>query len=694
MSEDRGIEETPCTRLNTRWSWIMAAALVAAVFLAYMPVMQAGFIWDDDDYVTHNPVIRTSDGLASIWFDPGSLPQYYPLVHTTYWLEYHLWGLDARGYHLVNLLLHAISSVLLYLILGRLGFSFAFLAAAVFALHPVHVESVAWITERKNTLSVLFVFLSLLAWMRWRPVHAGPGQRPGAPRYYWISLVAFFCALLSKTVACSLPAVILLLVWWKQGKVGKKTVLATLPLFALGLIMAWITLRMEVEHVAARGASWDFSFAERCLIAGRALWFYAYKIFWPAELIFNYARWQIDTAVAWQYLFPSGALLVMAAFFLLRKRCGRGPLAAVLIFSGSLVPALGFFNIYPMLYSFVADHFQYPAGIALIVPGCWLIKRYSKGRGVFLGAGALLVTTLGSLTWQQARIYESEETIWQDTLEKNPDSWLALVNLGGIRLNQGKLEAATELLEKSIALWEPNPDAQNNLGLALMQQGETGEAEKHFLAAIKQRPERPGPYNNLGVLHWRQGELEKAGEKIQEALEREPNYPDARRNMADLLIAGKKYEEAVPHIRFLLKQDPNSIDLRLEYGELLLMTGDAEEALSQFASVLKRQPYPVRALVDSASALRRLGEWDRALDALLKAKRSEPGDKRLRAEVIDLLVSIPEKEGPRSMEPYVEKIIRYMPDEGPAIIDGLLESLRKCGRFRQADEVQEYMRNP
>jgi hypothetical protein len=352
-------------RLRTHSILIPATALLTLVIAAYIPAIMGGFVWDDDDYVTRNPTLSGSGGLQRIWFEIGAVPQYYPLVHTSFWLEFHLWGLWPLGYHLVNVLFHGCSAILLWRVLLRLGVRGAWLAAAVFALHPVQVESVAWITERKNILSGVFYLSALLAYVRFLGLGRGGFGPRGRWGWYWLALVLFLCALLSKTVTCSLPAAILLLLWWKRSRLRLNDVLSLVPFFVLGAALGLTTAWMEQHYVGAQGAEWALSWLDRCLIAGRALWFYVGKLVWPARLAFIYPRWQIDSAL-WQYCYPLAAVGLVVCLWVLRRRIGKAPLVAALYFGGTLGPALGFINVYPMRFSFVADHFQYMASVGLL----------------------------------------------------------------------------------------------------------------------------------------------------------------------------------------------------------------------------------------------------------------------------------------------------------------------------------------
>jgi Flp pilus assembly protein TadD len=453
-----------------------AAAIVVLTVLAYWPAFGNGFIWDDDAYVTDNMTLRSFDGLERIWLERGAVPQYYPLTHTTFWIEYQLWGNWAAGYHTVNILLHALAAVLLWRLLLRLEVRGAWLIAAIFALHPVMVESVAWITERKNVLSGVLALAALIAYWRFKP--GGEGRR-----FYALSLLCFIGALLSKSVTVTLGPVILLLTWWKSGRITKRDIALTLPMFAIGLVASLNTIWMERHVVGAQGELFNLGFPDRILIAGRALWFYAGKMVWPHNLTFIYPRWTIDPALWWQWLYPAGAVALMLVLFALRKRIGRGPLTAVLLFAGMLFPALGFFDVYPMRFSFVADHFNYLSAIGVIALVVSLLVRLPGVRpGV--GGGVILIA-LGVMTWRQTPIYKDQPTLWRDTVMKNDQATIAYVNLGIARTEAGAYDEAQALLERALDLDPDSALALNALGNAHKDTGRLQEAVPLYRQAIE-----------------------------------------------------------------------------------------------------------------------------------------------------------------------------------------------------------------
>lgn len=542
--------------------------LVLAVLIVYTPALRGGFVWDDPEYVTQNPVIRTMEGGLRIWIEPGATPQYYPLVFTTFWIEYHLWGLKPFGFHLVNALLHALSAVLFWRLLKRLAVPGAFVAAALFALHPVHVESVAWITERKNVLS-LVLYLSA-AWVYLR--FALSEVRLTAGRYV-LACFLFILALLSKTVTCTLPAAMLLVLWWKKPRLALRDGLLLAPLFAAGIAFGLITALMEKYHVGAEGAEWSLPFLERCLLASRVPWFYAWKLVWPLDLVFIYPRWEIDAGIWWSYLFPAATLSVVAALWLLKAKWGKGSLVGVLFFLGSLFPAMGFFNVFPMRFSFVADHFQYLASLGLIALLTAAAVRTSRAFGT---AGqypvrvlcAVILAALAFLSWKQCHAYKDLETLWRDTLSRNPGAWIAHSNLGEILVEQGKIDEAEAHCRKALELKRDLPEAHGNLANALYHKGKYDEAALHLKEVLRLDPENLRAMNNLAAVYEAQGKWEDAVDLFNDALRIDPLYPSAHYNLANVLVKQGRIEEAAAHYSEALRVNPGFTQARGKLEEL------------------------------------------------------------------------------------------------------------------------------
>lgn len=609
------VQEVPATpdpqhagSSTDRW-WrrgvFLGLALVGMTLVAYLPAIRdGGFIWDDDDYVYENKTLLDARGLKDIWTDPQATPQYYPLVHTGYWIEYRLWGLNPTGYHVTNILLHALGSVLLWRLLRWLAVPGAWLAAALFALHPIHVESVAWITERKNVLSGVFYLAAALTYFKWADAKSA-GQR--RPRTYLGALLLFVCAMLSKTTAATLPAALLLVAWWRDGKrphageavdptLGqwlRQRVLPLIPFFVIGISLSLITIWLEKHHVGAKGAEWEFSLIERGLIAGRVLWFYIAKLLWPVEFCFNYPRWNIDAASWWQYFYPAAFAAVIAVCWFQRKRLSRGPLVALLFYAGTTFPALGFFAVYPMRYSFVADHFAYLANIGVLVLVAAAItlagRKCLSGAGIAIAA-ALALVPLALLSGRECAKYRGHEELWHDTIAKNPGSWMAYNNLGQIRLHQQNPQDALVLLEKAVALNPAEVSAINNLGVALTGLGRIDEGITRYRQAINVDPDDIQAYNNLGTALANQGKRKQATEHFQKAVDLQPELAASRINLAMSLGAAGKTGEAMFQFRQALELDPDFAMGHLKFGEFLHGLGRVREAADHYRTALAADP--------------------------------------------------------------------------------------------------------
>ena len=579
---------------SARKNALLAAGILAATLLAYIPAMQAGYIWDDDDYLLENESVKQASGIVRTWSDISANPQFYPMVFTTFWIEHQMWGLQPAGYHIVNILLHALSAIFLWRILKRLEIPGAAVAAALFALHPVHVESVAWITERKNVLSGLFYMLSMIAYLRFCRFGDASSNSKRAVLYV-ASMALFVMALPSKTVTCSLPAVILLILWWKRDRLRWRDFAAIAPMFAIGLAFARITVWMERNVVGAEGTEWGFSIFDRCLIAGRSLWFYAHKIVVPHPLMFNYPRWEIDDTQAWQYIFPVAIIAVLIALFSMRKRIGKGPLIAVLMFAGTLVPAIGFFDVYPFRYSFVADHFQYLASIGIIVlltgTAAHLLKH---NQSLAMIISLLVMLAFGALTFRHSRVFYAHGTLWADTLEKNENSWIA----------------------------------SNHLGMMFMQD-RPDDAIRMFELTLQIKPDHELAHYNLGHVYVGKGNPEKAIEHLRAAIAIDSSMIDAADFLAAYLIKHNRIEEGFKTWQDMVDRHPDHIVLRLNYADTLRRHDRHTIAIEQYDHVLKIEPSNADAMVGTAKSLNASVTAAETIKWLQQVIESVPNEPRL-----------------------------------------------------------------
>ncbi len=561
---------------------LLAILLVVAVFVAYWPCLQGEFICDDNDDVVNNLALRTWDGLVSLWTTPGVTAQYYPLTFTSFWLNYQWGGLDPLGYHLVNVMFHALNALLLWAVLRRLQIPGAWLGAALWALHPVNVESVAYIDERKNVLSGFFFLLSLWFAIRFwlgqgTRLEAGlAGQSQGdatssgfarlvdplvivrstcpsdlvklferfyfsqglarimaqwggfwsrvsAMRAYILALVCFALALLAKTAVLPLPAVILLLVWWRR-KPTLRDALFLLPMVVMGVGLSLVTLHLE-HHLVVRVDLWHLSWPQRFILAGRAIWFYLGKLIWPHPLIFWYPRWTLNPSDVTQYL-PLASAIIVAGFLIWKRKGLIRPVAVALAFFVlMLFLILGFFNLNIFRYTFVSDHFQYLACASLIflfTGVCSWASRWRESnflsKMVFIVLIALL-SFAGYSIFKLSGDYQYEEGFWKACLAKNPQSAMADVSLGNYYFLHGqKTVLAIPFDQKAIALDPRFFEAWNNLGVCLAYDREYDKAEECFQKALEINPGFGNSAVVLSALYQQQGKYGDAIAVLTDAL--------------------------------------------------------------------------------------------------------------------------------------------------------------------------------
>src|SRR5208282_3660905 len=540
---------------------------------------------------------------------------------------------------------HALSALLFWRLLLRLQLPGTWLAAALFALHPVMVESAAWITERKNVLSLALYLAALLAYERFAPwvtndrrpetgiAAIAPAPDPARHRrhaalFYGLAFVLFLGALLAKTTTFSLPAAILLIGWWQRGQIRWRVdVLPTLPFFTLAFGLCAVTAWLEKYHVGAQGPDFALTFPQRCLIAGHAFWFYLGNLFWPANLCFVYPRWQSNAGSGWQWLYPATAVGTLFTLWLARGRIGRGPVTALFFYVGTLFPVLGFMNAYGMRYSFVWDHWVYLSALGIIALVAALVVRVAESLrtpAVVYGFAAIVLPGLALLTWRQAGIYRNLETLWRDTLAKNPDCWMAHYNLGIALLNQGQTgEAFSQYLE-AIRL---NPDfalAHNNLGAALARNGQIDEAISQYLEAIRLNPDYADAHNNFGVVLFNQGQTGEAISQYLEAIRLNPDYADAHYNLGVVLLNQGQTNEAISQYLEAIRLNPDYADAHYNLGIALLNQGQTNEAISQYQEAIRLKPDFADAHNNLGAALARNGQIDEAISQFQEAIRLKP----------------------------------------------------------------------
>ena len=590
----------PVTPSTASW-WLRWLGLALACVVAYLPALSGGFLWDDNMHVTAAG-LRSLCGLARIWFEPGATQQFYPVLHSAFWFEYHLWGESAAAYHWLNVLLHATAAGLLVRGLQRLAVPGAWFAGLVFALHPVGVETVAWISEQKNTLSAVFYLASALAWLRF------DASRDDATRdwpNYALATLLFLLALLTKSVTATLPAALLVIAWWRRGTLcWRRDVVPLLPWFVLGLTAGLCTAWVERKFVGAEGAAYDLHALQRCLLAGRMLWFYLGKLLWPVDLSFVYPRWPIDVSDATHFAGLIAAVAGVLALWRLRRR-SRAPLAGALFFAGTLFPALGFFNVYPFVYSYVADHFQYLASLGVIVPVCAALTLLLASRPVLRRIiPAALVAVLGGLTWRQAHDYADNITLYRATLARNPAAWMASYNLGMELAARNQTDAAIASYRDALHVRPDYAEAHANLAMSLLTvPGAKDEAIGHLETAVRLKPELWQAENNLAnTLAAMPGREDEAIQHYQAVLRRRPELAEIQMNLGIALLGRNRQAEAIPHLESALRTNPDLWPAHYVLAhELLTLPGRHAEAIQHLEAVLRLNPdyAPARELLDS-----------------------------------------------------------------------------------------------
>ena len=586
----------------------MGRGLVLLVLVAYFPAFTGGFVWDDWILVAE-PLIRRVDGIVSIWFAPSELKHefhYWPVTYTSFWIEHKLWGLHPAGYHAVNVVLHALNTVLLWRVFVRLSVPGAWLVAAVFAVHPVHVESVAWIIERKDLLSALFYLGAVHVWLRFT-------ETPGLSRYLFC-LALFALALLSKSIAVTLPATLLVIQWWRHGRVTWRDAAGVAPFFVLaaGVTLADLALYQDRAYLP-----FDYSLVERALIAARALWMYVYQLAWPVHLPVLYPRWEVHTGDILGWLVLAAMLGLAIVLWCARGRIGRGPFAAAMFFAVTLSPVLGFVDFSFMRIAFVADRFQYLASIGpLALLG---VVFHGAVRLRFLGqpgtvvAGGVLLLALGVLSWRQAGIYRDDLVFARHVATLAPRHYFGQIMLSGALNGSGYHDKAVEIARRAVDLSRGlrgyyQRDVDLTLGSALLAQDHPDEAE-----AVLRR----------SLASWPRGR----------------NTEDRRLELAQALVRQARYDEALEIYRKLIADDPGNDVAHLQRGIANLQSGRYRAAVESFNRALpvvrhvNNEP-ALHAL--TGEALHKLGRFDAAAAHLDQALALQPGHIRFLLARADL----------------------------------------------------------
>ncbi len=660
--------------------WVLVAALFALAVVPFLPAINGEYLWDDDAWLVNNAAVHAWNGLGKIWDPRVQTLHYYPLTFTVLWAEHKLWGLNSIGYHSVNLLTHAVGTVLLYLCLKRLKLRGAWLGAALWAVHPVQAESVAWVSEIKNTLSGMFFFMAAWAYFGFELAEEREREaRWNVSRwgFYGIAFGAFVLALLSKTVTVVLPAVLLIVLWGKRGKVSMRSVLYTLPLFAMGPAIAMFTAHQE-RMVIQMGGAEDFAFSrlQRVIIAGKDVWFYLRRLIFPYPLMAIYPRWNYSAGDLLNYVPAAGCVGLGAVLFAMRKRITRWPVAGLAMFVVMALPALGFVNFFTMKYTFVADHYQYLACAAILVLAAEAAARRLSKKG-FFAAGAAAIVVLMPFTLFYSSLWSSNMKMWTWNVEKNPGAYIAENNLGSDYMNMGNPREGAAHILRALQLAPDDDTVLLSAGRVALMDGRPDTAIAIFERALALRPGLGFAYVLLGDTYYKMHQLDKALEIYRRGTvtsHGEPllymRYAHALRDVGRVEDAMKAYESAIG----LMPENPI---IREEYANLLLDLNRPAEAIQQYEVILQTQGSSYEIWNEMAYAQVMNNAPEQAAHSFETALKLSPRNEVIRSNYASLLL----------------RLGRY--DEAVAMDRAIVEANPKSERgWRQLAEGYEKMNRP
>ncbi len=708
-----------------RRDWFRALLLLALVFIAYTQVFPAGFIWDDESHLTRNPCVIGPLGLKEIWTTTQAV--YYPLVLTTFWALHKFVGLNPLPYHALNVLLHAVSAILLWRVLRLLELRGAWLGAALWALHPVTVQSVAWVTELKNTQSCVFYLLSILFFLKWEDQGRAVSRLP-QPRtkdrslVFALSLLFFLLATLSKPSVVMLPFVLALCVWWMRGKIRWRDTLALAPFALISVVASAWTIWEQRFHARAVGPDWTQTFPERLIIAGKAIWFYLGKLLWPHPLIFIYPRWDVDSSKVVAYLPLLAAIAGLVALWFIHAKWGRALFFAAAYYVVSLFPVLGFFSVFFFRYSFVSDHFQYLASIGpLALAGAGiatLLGRFGETPADFVshpdavprsgstiasprwrlvlsgGLCGILLVSIGFLTWRQTAEYHNLFALYTATLQKNPGCWMAHYNLGIVLSEQGEADQAIDHYRRAVALRPDYAEAHYNLGRLLVEHGQLADAIAHYERAAAINPADAEARNNLGVTLFGMGRADEAIAHYQKALEIWPDYAEASCNLANALIAKGDFDGAIARYTACLAAIPDQEEARYNLASALLRRGRTDEAIVEYQKVLQMHPESADAHANLGSAWLAKGRVRDAMAEYTKALQISPENLAALSNLAWLLATSADSslrngfEAVRLAERADSASSRS--DKHPTVLRILAAAYAEAGQFAEAKETAQH----
>jgi tetratricopeptide (TPR) repeat protein len=595
--------------------------LAGLTLIAYFPALNGGFVFDDDSILTNNILIKDPSGLYKFWITSNQV-DYWPVTMSSFWIEWRLWGMNPRGYHLANLTLHIIAALILWVILRRLHITGAYWAALLFALHPVNVQSVAWIAEQKNTLSMLFFLASVYCFLRTSWLERANLEdllRPSPPsfsfsggRWYWLSFAFFLLAMLSKGSVAILPLVLLGLIAWRR-RLRIVDFIQNAPFFGVALAFTIININFQSHGLSAPIRTADVS--ERLLGAGAIICFYLGKLLLPINLLFFYPLWHIRAnEIRWwlpllTVLGLTGLLLWKARTEATKRRkqeetevhpkaLWRSALFAWGYFCVMLIPVMGFTDIYFMRFSLVADHYQYLAMIGVVVfftaSYCDRVDGSSNGFKFVLAAGLVCLLIAG--TWRRTQIYRDAETLYRTTLQRNPECWPADNNLGVIDFESSRPAAAFAHFTEALRLNPNSADAHYNIGRLLMQKPNgSALALLHFAHTIELSPFDGDAHYWLAYNLYDLHRDDEAIEQYEDAIRFNTTYRVAAlTNLGIALANAGRMTEALPYLKEAVGLNPSLASAQLGLSYALSKLNRSQGPESSYPKAMFLTPHPER----------------------------------------------------------------------------------------------------
>ncbi len=612
--------QPPAGSFANPWLHLWSAALLIGLCLwAYWPIFNGKFLMDDDLLVTSNPLVKSPDGLGRIWFSTEAA-DYWPITGTAFWLEWHLWGMNAKGYHITNVVLHILAALMVWALLRKLNVPGAYFAALLFAVHPVNVESVAWIAQLKNALAMDFFLLSLLFYERnesqyairngaendFRPLDSDPQNISFAGSsvhsiagWYWFSLLAFVLAMLSKGSVAIGPLLILGLAWWRKGRIAAADVLKTAPFFviavALTAVNLWFQTHGSGEVIRSVG------FAERVAGAGGVVWFYLSKALLPIDLLFVYPPWHIEAGDLRWWIPLIAAAAVAALLWRNRNHAiGRSFLIAWSALGFALLPVLGIVDVGYMKFSLVADHYAHIALIPVvaIVAAAWTfwrLKASTWNRKVAWAAAAGAIIAFAFAARQETNLYADAISLYQKSLEHYPDCWMLNGNLASQLLQVGRTDEALDYCKNALALNPNYVEAHNNFGILLARQGKLQQAFDEYHEALRLKPDYISAYNNLGIALEQAGQTDEAIEQYRRAASVKDAPAETFVNLGTALVNAGRDAEAIEPLERALAMHAYYPEVYINLGNALLHTGHPQEATADYRKAVELKPDSVEA---------------------------------------------------------------------------------------------------